>query len=70
MPEVEQLNDFLYRVFSWLYRIRPSAVHKPFKAFDVDFFTNNWDEYPPNPNQVSCEVGLNRVNHNEIKIKQ
>ncbi|CAB3989743.1 Homogentisate 1,2-dioxygenase [Paramuricea clavata] len=36
---------------SWLYRIRPSAVHEPFKKFEVDYFTNNWDEYPPDPNQ-------------------
>ena len=37
---------------SWLYRIRPSVVHEPFEELEVEHFTNNWNEYPPNPNQV------------------
>ncbi|XP_028412155.1 homogentisate 1,2-dioxygenase-like [Dendronephthya gigantea] len=36
---------------SWLYRIRPSAVHEPFQTFAVEYFTNDWTKYPPNPNQ-------------------
>jgi homogentisate 1,2-dioxygenase len=38
---------------SWLYRIRPSAVHKPFSPVKISpHLTQNWDENSPNPNQV------------------
>ena len=46
-----KLDSSLFLVYSWFYRIRPSAVHEPFKEFEIDHFTNNWDEYPPSPNQ-------------------
>ena len=40
---------------SWLYRIRPCVVHKPFeKAFQGDL-THNWNECDPNPNQVRTD---------------
>lgn len=40
---------------SWLYRIRPSAVHEPFSALKEDgpsHLSDNWDEVAPNPNQI------------------
>ena len=40
---------------SWLYRIRPSAVHEPFSALKEgapSHLSDNWDEIPPNPNQI------------------
>ncbi|XP_015524794.2 homogentisate 1,2-dioxygenase [Neodiprion lecontei] len=38
---------------SWLYRIRPSALHEPFvPANEATYLTHNWDEIPPNPNQM------------------
>lgn len=41
---------------SWLYRIRPSAVHEPFADVDRDqhspHLVSNWSELPPNPNQM------------------
>lgn len=37
---------------SWLYRIRPSAHHQPFKLLKHDLLTNEWDKVPPNPNQM------------------
>lgn len=37
---------------SWLYRIRPSVVHKPFKrSHSAKYLTNNWNEAQPDPNQ-------------------
>ncbi|KPJ15622.1 Homogentisate 1,2-dioxygenase [Papilio machaon] len=37
---------------SWLYRIRPSVVHQPFKKIDIaKYLTHNWDEVEPDPNQ-------------------
>ncbi|VVC93235.1 unnamed protein product [Leptidea sinapis] len=37
---------------SWLYRIRPSVVHKPFKRTNIaKYLTHNWDEAEPDPNQ-------------------
>ncbi|XP_023937248.2 homogentisate 1,2-dioxygenase [Bicyclus anynana] len=37
---------------SWLYRIRPSVIHKPFKRSNVArYLTHNWDEADPDPNQ-------------------
>ncbi|CAI8011379.1 Homogentisate 1,2-dioxygenase [Geodia barretti] len=38
--------------FSWLYRIRPSVVHDPFKALTQSTFTNDFRACPPNPNQL------------------
>ncbi|XP_068150731.1 homogentisate 1,2-dioxygenase [Drosophila tropicalis] len=38
---------------TWLYRRLPSAVHQPFKPFiGAEYFTQNWNEQPPNPNQM------------------
>src|SRR5487761_1584828 len=37
---------------SWLYRIRPAAVHKPFKALPEGHFLNRFDEMPATPNQL------------------
>lgn len=37
---------------SWLYRIRPAAVHKPFKALPEGHFHNRFDEMPATPNQL------------------
>lgn len=41
---------------TWLYRIRPSAVHQPFAAVagstHSGHLTSNWNELPPNPNQM------------------
>ncbi|XP_037928089.1 homogentisate 1,2-dioxygenase [Teleopsis dalmanni] len=38
---------------TWLYRIRPSAVHEPFVPFKNNkFLSHNWDEHEPNPNQM------------------
>ncbi|HEX7965559.1 MAG TPA: homogentisate 1,2-dioxygenase [Gammaproteobacteria bacterium] len=37
---------------SWLYRIRPAAVHKPFKAMPEGRFHNRFDEVPATPNQL------------------
>src|ERR1700704_5112312 len=35
---------------SWMYRIRPAAVHQPFRALDEGLFTNTYDRLPsPNP---------------------
>ncbi|KYN18225.1 Homogentisate 1,2-dioxygenase [Trachymyrmex cornetzi] len=42
---------------SWLYRIRPSVVHNPFKSFTrshgaESYVKNDWNETYPNPNQL------------------
>lgn len=37
---------------SWLYRIRPSVVHEPYRPFEQSFLVSKWDERPPNPNQI------------------
>jgi homogentisate 1,2-dioxygenase len=37
---------------SWLYRIRPAAMHKPFVALGESRFHNRFDEVPPTPNQL------------------
>ncbi|XP_020892522.1 homogentisate 1,2-dioxygenase [Exaiptasia diaphana] len=39
-------------VRSWLYRIRPSVMHKPFEPLDEGIVSSNWNEVPPNPNQM------------------
>jgi homogentisate 1,2-dioxygenase len=36
---------------SWLYRIRPAAVHEPFQALEHATFHNRFDELPASPNQ-------------------
>lgn len=39
--------------YSWLYRIRPSVVHAPFKRFEgAKYVARNFDEQFPNPNQM------------------
>ena len=37
---------------SWLYRIRPAAVHEPFQALAHVTFHNRFDEAPATPNQL------------------
>jgi homogentisate 1,2-dioxygenase len=37
---------------SWLYRIRPAAMHKPFVVMDSAGLHNRFDEAPVNPNQL------------------
>ncbi|XP_064617998.1 homogentisate 1,2-dioxygenase-like [Liolophura sinensis] len=37
---------------SWLYRIRPSAIHQPFKPLEKGGLTDDWDSVEPNPNQL------------------
>ncbi|HET7675265.1 MAG TPA: homogentisate 1,2-dioxygenase [Gammaproteobacteria bacterium] len=37
---------------SWLYRIRPAAVHGPFSILPESRFHNRFDEVPPPPNQL------------------
>jgi homogentisate 1,2-dioxygenase len=37
---------------SWLYRIRPAAVHEPFQPLAHDTFHNRFDEAPATPNQL------------------
>lgn len=37
---------------TWFYRIRPSVGHNPFKAFQASNIVQDWNEMPPDPNQV------------------
>jgi homogentisate 1,2-dioxygenase len=37
---------------SWLYRIRPAAVHQPFALKSATAFHNDFDEAPATPNQL------------------
>ncbi|MGH8225338.1 MAG: homogentisate 1,2-dioxygenase [Gammaproteobacteria bacterium] len=37
---------------SWLYRIRPAAVHEPFAALEDGVFHNRFNEQPATPNQL------------------
>jgi homogentisate 1,2-dioxygenase len=37
---------------SWLYRIRPAAVHEPFQPLQHPTFHNRFDEAPVTPNQL------------------
>ncbi|MBB6242620.1 homogentisate 1,2-dioxygenase [Rhodanobacter sp. MP1X3] len=37
---------------SWLYRIRPAAVHEPFQPLPHTTFHNRFDEAPATPNQL------------------
>jgi homogentisate 1,2-dioxygenase len=37
---------------SWLYRIRPSAMHQPFERIDHGLLRSRFDELPPTPNQL------------------
>ena len=37
---------------SWLYRIRPAAMHEPFKAIDARRIVSRFDEVPASPNQM------------------
>ena len=37
---------------SWLYRIRPAAMHRPFAALPSGKFHNAFDETPTSPNQL------------------
>nr|CAD7459140.1 unnamed protein product [Timema tahoe] len=37
---------------SWLYRIYPSVIHRPFTRLKPGALTHDWGQNPPNPNQV------------------
>ncbi|MDE2315301.1 MAG: homogentisate 1,2-dioxygenase, partial [Xanthomonadaceae bacterium] len=37
---------------SWLYRIRPAAMHQPFEPMAAGRFHNRFDEVPASPNQL------------------
>ena len=37
---------------SWLYRIRPAAMHHPFEMLQSPHFHNDFDEVPATPNQL------------------
>lgn len=37
---------------SWLYRIKPSVCHTPFKSIKLRCFEASKDEHPPTPNQL------------------
>lgn len=37
---------------SWLYRIRPSAMHRPFAELSIPRFHNRFNEVPTTPNQL------------------
>src|ERR1700721_3838978 len=37
---------------SWLYRIRPAAVHGEFKSINDGAFTNRFDDVSPSPNPL------------------
>jgi len=37
---------------SWLYRIRPSAMHRPFERVDAGLFASDFDAVPASPNQL------------------
>ncbi|MFC4726756.1 homogentisate 1,2-dioxygenase [Coralloluteibacterium thermophilus] len=37
---------------TWMYRIRPSVLHRPFEAMPAGAFHNRFDEVPPTPNQL------------------
>lgn len=37
---------------SWLYRIRPAAIHRPFVAYEQPALHNRYDEMPTTPNQL------------------
>ena len=37
---------------SWLYRIRPAAMHAPFRLLDAGRFHNRFDETPASPNPL------------------
>lgn len=38
---------------AWLYRIRPSVGHRPYKIFQKGNITHNWNTLNPDPNQVN-----------------
>src|SRR5699024_4971892 len=37
---------------SWLYRIRPAAVHGAFRPLPHERFHNRFDDVPPSPDQL------------------
>jgi len=54
---------FVFCFISWLYRIRPSAVHHPWKRVeDQGHLTNRFDETEPNPAQVCGDRDVSRFN--------
>jgi len=51
---------------SWLYRIRPSAQHEPFRSLGEDpAFDGDWSQRRPNPNQVKNK---NRIIEKQVKV--
>ena len=55
IPVVWQVYMYHYHhpvLCSWLYRIIPSAKHKPFVSIEQGNMSNNFDKWQPNPNQV------------------
>jgi homogentisate 1,2-dioxygenase len=41
---------------SWLYRILPSAKHKPFEKYPMRNFNGDWNSRYPNPNQLKWDT--------------
>ena len=53
IPVMQQLYSHHHNVLcSWLYRMVPSAKHKPFVAIGPGNMSNDFDKWQPNPNQV------------------
>uniref|UniRef100_A0A9J2P4G6 Homogentisate 1,2-dioxygenase n=1 Tax=Ascaris lumbricoides TaxID=6252 RepID=A0A9J2P4G6_ASCLU len=48
----EQLNGTAFTAPSWLYRIRPSVQHKPFKKLAKEHFTNDFSTCDAEPTQI------------------
>ncbi|RDD42290.1 Homogentisate 1,2-dioxygenase [Trichoplax sp. H2] len=55
---------------SWLYRIRPSVQHEPFKAMERGNLSHDWDEQHPNPNQLRWKPFDLPSNDQEIDFVQ
>jgi len=53
---------------TWLYRIRPSVIHKPFKKLSSHLLTHDWDSVEPNPNQLRWDpFDIPAENHDFIQ---
>ena len=51
---------------SWLYRIRPAAMHGAFQRIDDGFITSRFDELPASPNQLRWNPPLIPSQHTEF----
>ena len=52
-PVMQKLYSHHHKVLcSWLYRMIPSAKHKPFVTIGQGNMSNDFDKWQPNPNQV------------------